>query len=156
MDFSAGSRKAGFPTTRWSLVAAAGRLPGPDDALGALYNTYWPALYAYVRHRGYRREDAEDLVQSFFSHLIESRAFGRADPVRGRFRSFLLVSLKNFMTSEYLRRTAQKRGGAPRLTIDVTVAEVWYTTCAVDFATPEHVYDRRWALALLERVRRRP
>jgi len=152
------NRNREFPTTRWTLVAAAGH-PAQNtdaaDAIASLYRSYWPAVYAYVRHRGHMREDAEDLVQSFFSHLLESRALGRADRLRGRFRSFLLVSLKNFLATDYQRRTALKRGGDPRLTLDSTIAEDWYASCAVDRDTPDRVYDRRWAMALLNRARRR-
>lgn len=102
-----------FATTRWSLVLAAGAGPSEraDRALAELCTRYWHPLYAYVRRRGYAPDDACDLTQAFFARLIEQRRLTAADPVRGRFRSSLLTSMKNFVASEWRRESAVKRGG---------------------------------------------
>ena len=95
---------AGFDATRWSLVleAAQSRAEGGPEALARLCERYWPPLYAFARHRGFSPEDAQDLVQGFFEHLIESRALGAVDQAKGRFRSFLLASFQNFAGMERL------------------------------------------------------
>ena len=103
-----------FATTRWSLVLAAGTegSSGAHEALTTLCETYWFPLYAFLRSRGYDAENAQDLTQAFFARLLEKHSISQADPARGRFRSFLLASLKHFAANEHDRETAKKRGGA--------------------------------------------
>ncbi len=144
-----------FATTRWSLVlaAGAGSSERADRALAELCADYWHPLYAYVRRRGYDPDDACDLTQAFFARLIEQRSIAAADPVRGRFRSFLLTSMKNFLASEWRRESAVKRGGgADVVSIDATDAESRYLVEPADNCTPEAEYDRRWAIALIRRA----
>ena len=144
-----------FATTRWSMVLAAGAGPSEraDRALAELCAGYWHPLYAYVRRRGYDPDDACDLTQAFFARLIEQRRLAAADPMRGRFRSFLLTSMKNFLTSEWRRQSAAKRGGgADVVSIDATDAEDRYRVEPADNRTPEAEYERRWALALIRRA----
>ncbi len=145
-----------FATTRWSVVlAAAGGAPSEqaDRALAELCAGYWYPLYAYVRRRGYAAEDARDLTQAFFARLLERQVLASADPARGRFRSFLLTALKNFLASEWRRQAAEKRGGnADVVSIDAAAAERRYLAEPADTRTPEALYERRWALSLLERA----
>jgi RNA polymerase sigma-70 factor (ECF subfamily) len=147
-----------FEATRWSVVleAAQSRAPGGPEALARLCERYWPPLYAFARHRGYRPEDAQDLVQSFFQHLLQSRALGTIDQAKGRFRSFLLASFQNLMAMERRRARTEKRGGrAEMVRIDWQDAEAWITFEPEDPLTPETVFDARWALELLDRATRR-
>ena len=146
--------RRGFITTRWSLVVAAGeRTEASEDALATLCQTYWYALYAYVRRCGYDVEQAEDLVQGFFLRLLDREILRRAQPERGRFRSFLLASLKHFMINEYDRARAAKRGGGARpLTLDITAAEGRYALEPKDTLDPERLYERRWAQTLLHQA----
>ena len=104
---------ARFRTTRWSeiLAAAESRIPGSQAALAELCRLYWYPLYAFARRRGSGPHDAQDLTQGFFLHLLESRALKQANPMRGKFRSFLLTSFKNFASDEAARARCQKRGG---------------------------------------------
>ena len=132
---------ARFQTTSWSLVFAAG---GSPDALNDLCARYWLPVFAYVRRYGFDRADAEDLTQAFFGSLLERGDFRRADPRRGKFRSFLLGSLKHFLSNERDRAQAKKRGG------DVVHVEVDVDTA--DGLTPDQLFDKQWALAVLERV----
>ncbi len=135
------------------LAAGAGPSERADQALSELCAGYWHPLYAYVRRRGYDPDDARDLTQSFFVRLIEQRRLAAADPVRGRFRSFLLTSMKNFLASEWRREAAAKRGGvADIVSIDAAVAEDRYRVEPADNLTPEAEYERRWALALVRRA----
>jgi RNA polymerase sigma-70 factor (ECF subfamily) len=144
-----------FETTRWSIVAAA----GSDDpsaarsALAALCEAYWYPLYAYARRWGASPDDARDLTQAFLASLIERRDFGALHPDRGRFRAFLLASLKHFLANDASRRRAAKRGGgvAP-LPLAFDEAEGRYGVEPTDPATPERLYERRWALTVIERV----
>lgn len=144
-----------FATTRWSVVGAAA---GDDDTLAreglsALFQTYWPPLYRYVRRLGQREQDAEDLVQGFFASLLEGRGLRLADPERGRFRAFLLVSLKHYMANEWRREHRQKRGGfAQHLSIDRKDAETGLSLDPADERSPDKHYDREWAMALLDKV----
>jgi RNA polymerase sigma factor (sigma-70 family) len=101
-----------FPATRWSQVRAAGQsISEGDDAFAGLCNDYWPPIFAYVRRLGFSEADAKDLTQGFFVHLLERRTVRRADPHRGKFRSFLLGALKNYLANEAARAGRQKRGG---------------------------------------------
>jgi RNA polymerase sigma factor (sigma-70 family) len=145
--------KARFTTTRWSLVqaAAAGESAEADQALAALCESYWYPLYVYLRRRGHDADDAQDLTQAFFVRLIEKRALRHADPARGRFRSFLLTSLKHFAVNEWERERAQKRGGgSPPLSLDLERAEHWFQREPSTNETPERLFDRAWALTLLD------
>jgi len=144
-----------FPQTRWSVVLAA---RGDDAhvaqaALTELCEIYWPPLYSFVRRRGKSPEDAEDLTQAFFSRLIEKDTFGAAQSKRGKLRSFLLKSMKNFLSDEWDKETTRKRGGGVRVvSIDLTLAEERYAVESSHVSSPDKIYDRRWALAVLDRV----
>ncbi len=154
-DRPAEGGRRGFATTRWSLVLAAGdsQSDASERALAELCGQYWYPLYAYARRRGYDAEDARDLTQAFFAKLLEKRDLRAADPSRGRFRTFLLSSMKNFMAGEWRREHAQKRGGAVELLpLDFDSAEESYGLEPVDELSPEAIYERRWALGLLERA----
>ena len=142
-----------FSTTRWSLVLAAGHGSRPDaaTALATLCETYWYPLYYYVRRRGYRAEEAQDLTQAFFAKLLEKGYLKVADPDRGRFRSFLLASLNHFLANEWDRAKAQKRGGKV-LSLDIEGAEGRYAREAADSLTAERLFERRWATTLLDLV----
>jgi RNA polymerase sigma factor (sigma-70 family) len=146
----------GFASTEWSLVLAArdGEAPAAEAALSNLCSAYWRPLYAYVRRGGRSVEDAQDLTQSFFSHLLEKRGLRHVDPSLGKFRTFLLASLSHFLTNEWRRENARKRGGqAQFLSIeDMTRAENSYAAGLSSAQTPERVYLRNWALAVLERT----
>jgi len=143
-----------FATTQWSLVlAAAGRRAGGRAALEALCQAYWRPLYYYVRRRGYRADEAQDLTQAFFAALLEKEYLRVADPARGRFRSFLLASLAHFLANEWDRTRAKKRGGGRRrLSLDVADAESHYALEPAADLAPERLFERRWALALLDRT----
>ena len=144
-----------FATTRWSLVLAAGEsgADGSERALAELCTQYWYPLYAYARRRGYDTEDARDLTQAFFAKLLEKRDLRSADPARGRFRTFLLSSMKNFLAGEWRKDHALKRGGADRvLSLDFDSAEESYRLEPSHQLSPEVIYERRWALGLLERA----
>ena len=160
-DRSAGQAEDGrdgwFATTHWSLVLAAGdsAAPGAREALETLCGTYWPALYAYVRRYGYAPEDAKDLTQEFFARFLAKKYFRLARRERGKFRTFLLTSLKHFLVSEWEKAHTAKRGGGPVLSLDQQTAEAQYLFEPADGVTPDLIYDRRWAAALLERVKAR-
>ena len=144
-----------FATTHWSVVLAVGHstVPGAQEALETLCRTYWPPLYAYVRRQGSAPQEAQDITQEFFLHLLQHKTFGQADADRGKFRTFLLTSLKHFLASEWRKETCQKRGGEYRLvSCDRESAERSYAVEAVDHLSPDKLYERRWALTLMERV----
>src|SRR5689334_4629561 len=143
-----------FPTTRWTLVVAAG---DPDrtearSALVSLCENYWYPLYAFVRRRGHSADQAQDLTQEFFVRVLEGRYLDRADPEKGRFRAFMLTSLKFFLADEGDRRRAQKRGGANVLSLEISSGEARYQREPAHTETPERIFERRWALSVLERV----
>ncbi len=144
-----------FASTRWSLVLAArrGDAPDADAALAALCQTYWYPLYAYARRRGYRAEEAQDLTQGFFAQLIDKHYLDAADSERGRFRSFLLTAFKRFLSKERHHAQAEKRGGGRRiLPLDFERGESRFLLEPATTATAESIYERQWALTLLERV----
>ena len=144
-----------FATTRWSVVLAAsdGDSPAAAEALARLCETYWFPLYAYLRSRGYSTEDAQDLTQAFIAYLLEKNVLRHADPARGRFRSFLLKSVQNFAANERDRQLAKKRTPAvPLLPLDAGAAEERYQLEPATTETPERIFDRRFALALLDCV----
>jgi len=144
-----------FVTTRWTVVcdAAHGGDTRASEALGALFAAYWQPLYRYVRRLGQSAPDAEDLVQGFFVQLLERRGLRLADRDRGRFRAFLLGSLKHFMANEWQREHRQKRGGfATQLSLDWKSAETGLGIEPADPRSPDLLYDRDWAMALLDKV----
>jgi RNA polymerase sigma-70 factor (ECF subfamily) len=147
-------RSGRFASTRWTLVLAA-RSDSPRDAaeaLAALYEFYWPPLYAYARRCGNTVEAAQDLTQAFFTRFLERREVDVADPRRGRFRSFLLTSFKHFLSNEREREQALKRGGNRRAaSIDIEAAEHQFTAALADTLTPESLFERQWALGVIER-----
>lgn len=144
-----------FPTTHWSRVAAAVDPEGPEarEQLAALCDAYWYPLYAYVRHRGHAPEQAQDLTQDFFAHVLEKGLLARADPGRGRFRSFLLAVFAHYLSNRRDHERALKRGGGrATFSIDIAGAEGRYDRELVLELTPERAFDRSWALTLLGRV----
>lgn len=147
------SDRGSFATTRWSVVLQAG-LDGDEsrDALETLCRTYWRPLYVFARGRGASAQDAEDLTQGFLYHLMSREAFAQADPARGRFRSFLLAAMRHYMTDQWARAGAKKRGGGQVFAIDFHGAETWVRGLASGDLSPEEAYEKRWALALLEDV----
>ena len=144
-----------FATTRWTLVTAAGR-PGTAEARSALADLcrlYWYPVYAFVRRRGNSADDALDLTQGFFTRLIDKNDLADADRTRGRFRGWLLAAVKHYLANEWDKATAQKRGGGRAVfsfDIDPDDAEGRYRREPAHAATPERIFDRRWALTMLE------
>jgi RNA polymerase sigma factor (sigma-70 family) len=147
-------RPSDFPTTRWTLVVAAGDLQRKEahSALVSLCEGYWYPLYAYVRRRGYPADQAQDLTQEFFVRVLDGRYLDRADPEKGRFRAFILTSLKFFLADEADRNRAQKRGGGNVLSLEISSGEERYQRDPSHNETPERIFERRWALSLLDRV----
>jgi len=143
-----------FPPTAWSVVLLAkGSSQQSSDALAGLCQAYWYPLYAFVRRQGYSPHDAEDLTQSFFIHLLEQHRIGRAEREKGRFRSFLLASLRNFLADQRDKASAQKRGGAVAfISLDAQAADERYHLEPQDERDPEVLFERQWALTVLDRV----
>src|SRR5581483_11396817 len=144
-----------FATTRWSIVVAAGHRSSPDSkrALEVLCSAYWYPLYAYVRRRVPDVNEAQDLTQAFFAQLLEKNYVGSATPERGRFRAFLLTAFKHFLTKEWDKAKAQKRGGGRvPISLDFESADSSLRMEPTTELTPEQVYDREWAMALLARI----
>ena len=144
-----------FVTTLWTVVLRAGDTGSTQScqALERLCQTYWYPIYAHIRRRGYPAQDAQDLAQGFFACLLERNPFPKLAPEKGRFRSFLLAALGNFLTDERDRRHAAKRGGGRTLvSLDETTAEARFASDLSTGATPEKDFDRHWALAVLERA----
>ena len=144
-----------FATTHWSVVLSAGQvsLPGAPEALEKLCRAYWYPLYVFARRLGNSPEDAQDLTQDFFARLLEKNYLANADRERGKFRTFLLGSLKNFLVNEWKRAGRLKRGGACTfLSFDVETAEERYAVEAPDESNADAEYERRWAVTLIERV----
>jgi RNA polymerase sigma-70 factor (ECF subfamily) len=145
----------GFATTRWSMVLAAGKgaSPDADAALTSLCQMYWYPLYAFVRRSGHQPADAQDLTQAFFARLLEKQYLRAADPERGRFRSFLLSAVKHFLSKERDRAKARKRGGGRAVfPLDFEAGESRYSLEPTHEVTAETIYERRWALTLLDQV----
>jgi RNA polymerase sigma factor (sigma-70 family) len=142
-----------FGETRWSLVIAA---QGGDEAqlaLAELCRLYWYPLYAFVRRSGYSREESEDLTQEFFARLLAKNWLAGVDRTKGRFRAFLLATMKHFLSNEWRRMQAEKRGGKLQLIpLDVSDAEERYHHEPADLLTPELLFERRWALTVIENV----
>jgi RNA polymerase sigma factor (sigma-70 family) len=154
-DSSTSSRHEWFVTTHWSVVLRAGR----DDSSGALAamqtlcQTYWYPLYAFVRRLGHSAPDAEDLVQGFFERCLEKNYLSAAQQAKGRFRSFLLLALKRFLANEWDRSQTCKRGaGQPLVALDGLSPEQRYAQEPANQLSPDKLFERRWALTLLEQV----
>jgi DNA-directed RNA polymerase specialized sigma24 family protein len=144
-----------FATTRWTVVLTAGRgrTPQADLALEELCRTYWYPLYAYIRRHGHTREDAEDLTQSFFARFLTRNYLEGLRSEKGKFRAFLLAALKHFLANEWDRANRQKRGGGVSpLSLDWQSADTRYQIDPADDLSPDKLYDRAWAVTLLERV----
>jgi len=145
----------GFVPTRWSVVLKAAHQAGPDaeQALATLCETYWFPLYAFVRRQGHGPQDAEDLTQAFFARLLEKRYLESIQREGGRFRSFLLTALKRFLANEWDRARTEKRGGKRTIVaLDHESAESRYQIEPAHELTPDKLYERQWAQALLDRV----
>lgn len=150
-------RPGAFATTRWSVVLRVGRAgaatPSAHAALAKLCRTYWFPLYTHARRRGAAPHDAEDLTQAFFARLLARDTLARADPARGRFRTFILTALDRFLADEHDRTRAAKRGGDREiLSLDFSGAEPRLAQLADPAAPPDRLFDRTWALALLDTV----
>jgi len=145
---------AWFEPTRWSVVLASAQTqaPGANEAMADLCKTYWQPLYSFARRRGYDHHRAQDTIQSFFLSLIESKTLSRADPLKGKFRSYLLASLQNHMASEIVRNNAQKRGGGKQpISIDEADVESKFDATRISNQTPaEAIFEREWAVAAVE------
>lgn len=144
-----------FRTTHWNLVIAAGDLgtSGADQALETLCRTYWYPIYLFLRHSGYPSPDAQDMTQNFFAHVMEREALRTVHPSKGRFRSWLLASLKHLLSNERDRALAFKRGGNIQfISIEGMESPSWGDLEAGTQSTPDELYDRGWALLLLEGV----
>ncbi|MBI2925062.1 MAG: RNA polymerase sigma factor [Verrucomicrobia bacterium] len=144
-----------FATTHWSVVLAAGdsTIPGAREALEKLCRAYWYPLYAYVRRRGHHVHEAQDLTQEFFARFLESHALRHVSREKGRFRAFLLAAMNHFLANEWKRGQTLKRGGVVSIiSLDETTAEERYRLEPATELTPEIIYERRWALTLLDQV----
>jgi RNA polymerase sigma-70 factor (ECF subfamily) len=144
-----------FATTHWSIVLRGGArgTQGADEALAALCQTYWLPLYSFARRKTSDVHEAQDLTQAFFAKILEKNAFASASPERGRFRSFLLASFQNFLTNEWHKGQAHKRGGgATPLSLDWAAGESRLHLEPAHELTPERLFERQWALTLLEQV----
>ncbi len=154
-DFDKYPANPAFCTTHWSAVVEAGKLGSPraDEALAELCRSYWYPLYAFIRRRGYSPTETEDLTQAFFERLLAKNYIADVSPEGGRFRAFLLTSVKNFLANEWDRAQTAKRGGGKRvLSLDEQDPEGRYQFEPVDRVTPEVLFEQRWALAVLEQV----
>jgi RNA polymerase sigma-70 factor (ECF subfamily) len=143
-----------FTTTHWSVVLAAkGQSPAAQEALERLCQTYWWPIYGFVRHQGYKPEEAQDLTQSFFARLLERRDFETVRQERGRLRSYLLASVKNFLSKARDRELTIKRGeGQPLISLDDLLARERADEEPAHRLSADRIYERRWALTLLEQV----
>jgi len=144
-----------FTTTHWSVVLQAGDHDSPQstEALETLCRAYWYPLYAYVRRNGQSPHNAQDLTQEFFARLLERKYFQLADRKRGRFRSFLLTSLKHFLIDEWNKANREKRGGGRQIiSLDAELTETRFRAEPADERSPEKAFDRQWAMAVLDRV----
>jgi RNA polymerase sigma factor (sigma-70 family) len=149
------AKKAGaFSTTHWSVVLEArdGDVAGSTAALEKLCRQYWYPIYAFVRRRGSDRHEAEDLTQAFFAHLLDKETLKKVDRRKGKFRTFLLASLTNFLTNEWDKGQTLKRGGEYQIMSLHEAAEEIYGREPVGERSPEKLFDRRWALLLAETV----
>jgi RNA polymerase sigma-70 factor (ECF subfamily) len=142
-----------FNTTHWSVVLAAGKKGSPEgaEALEKLCRNYWFPLYSFLRRQGHNPEEAQDITQGFFAHFLQRDHLDRANPERGRFRTFLLTSLQNFVRHEWERAQAQKRGGGRGfIAWDEEVPEERYQLEGDPRLTPDQLFDQRWAVTLFQ------
>ena len=142
-----------FHTTRWSavLLSAQSQAPGSQAALAELCRIYWYPIYSFVRRRGFSPEDAQDLTQGFFLHLLSHKALSQVNPLKGKFRSFLLASLQNYLSDEADRARCLKRGGNIEIVpLDIRLAEDRYGLAPLDFLTADKIFDARWAITLMD------
>jgi RNA polymerase sigma factor (sigma-70 family) len=148
------ARSGAFTSTHWSLVAQAGSdSEQAKVALETLCGKYWYPIYAFIRQRGSNHHEAEDLTQAFFAHLLHKQLIGKANRNKGKFRTFLLAALGNFLTNEWDKQSAIKRGGGRQIiSLDETVAEGRYREEPTVALTPEKLFERHWAFALLEQA----
>jgi RNA polymerase sigma-70 factor (ECF subfamily) len=154
-DPPVGSDRRSFGTTHWSVILAARDhvTPQADGALAALCADYWYPLYAFIRRRGHDPDQAADLTQGFFARFLEKDYLASVDPSKGRFRAFLLAACKHFLANAHDREVALKRGGGRGLiSIDLRDAEERYVCEPAHDVTPERLFERRWALSLLDRA----
>lgn len=148
-------RRGIFATTHWSVVLSARDASAPDSsaALETLCGTYWYPIYAFVRRQGQSAADAQDLTQEFFARLLQKDYLRAAAREKGRFRTFLIVALKRFMANEWDRAHALKRGGGrAQVSLDTSLAETRYQLEPAAAAGADQIYERRWALTLLDQV----
>jgi RNA polymerase sigma factor (sigma-70 family) len=139
---------ASFATTHWSIVAqsALTNVPQAENALTKLCETYWPPIYSFIRRRGYAPSDAQDLTQSFFAFFLRTKAYARTDRLHGKFRSFLLASVKNFLADTWDHNQAIRRGGDYQFVpLDPETAESFYDAPSAPDSTPERLFELRWA-----------
>jgi|ERR1022692_180772 RNA polymerase sigma-70 factor (ECF subfamily) len=144
-----------FSTTHWSVVLGAGQdnLAAASVALERLCRIYWYPIYAFIRRRGSNQHDAEDLTQGFFAQLLEKETLKKADRQKGKFRTFMLAALTNFLNNEWDKQQTLKRGGKIQIiSLDETKAEELYSREPIESLTPEGLFERRWALTLVQRV----
>jgi len=144
-----------FATTHWSVISAAGKSSSPQQkqALETLFQSYWFPLYAYLRRRGYDTHQAEDLTQAFFLHILEKKDLQTVDPKYGKFRSFLLARLKYFLSDERDRTQAKKRGGGKKIiSLSIQNAEGQYALEPAIQLSPELLFEKSWALTVLEQT----
>src|SRR4051812_22138896 len=149
------ARSAVFVTTHWTEVLSASGGPSPQAAaaLESLCQKYWYPLYAFIRREGHNSHDAQDLTQTFFAKFLDKNYLAEVHPSRGKFRSFLLVALKHFLANEWDRAKAKKRGGEFTLvSLDEQSAEARYARDPSDQLTAEKIYDRQWALTILDQA----
>jgi len=142
---------ASFTTTHWSVIArcAVADLPEATSALAQLCETYWPPIYSFIRRRGYAPSDAQDLTQSFFAYFLRAKDYAHVDPVNGRFRSFLLASVKHFLANDWDREQALKRGGDYQfVSLNNETAEASYDPAGAPDLTADRLFDLRWATTL--------
>ena len=146
-----------FATTQWSIVRQAGGSDSQESrsALQQLCQCYWYPLYSFVRYKGHDADTAEDLTQSFFATLLQREDIQKAQPELGRFRSYLLAAMKNFLSNEWDKKKAQKRGGDKvHFSMDFSDADSRYRVEVAAGQTPESIFERQWAITLLDRVQK--
>jgi DNA-directed RNA polymerase specialized sigma24 family protein len=144
---------ASFATTHWSIVARSALTDVPDaaDALGQLCETYWPPIYSFIRRRGYAPAEAKDLTQSFFAYFLRTKAYAHTDRLHGKFRSFVLASVKNFLADNWDHNQAARRGGGYHLiSFDQMNAEAFYDAASASDSPAERLFELRWAKSLTE------
>jgi len=146
----------GFAATHWSVVLSAARgseTPRAAAAMAELCRVYWYPLYAYVRRRNYDTHEAEDLTQEFFARLLAKNYLANVDRRKGKFRAFLLAAMKHFLSDEWDRSRAQKRGGGRAIVpLDAADADSRYSREPAHDLTPEKLFERQWAIAVLQQV----